>query len=172
MEEIKNVWKKQKKNFTSIIFLVVVIIATALLHFYNSTLSTDIEKIKMNISSYNSNIREVQKDKKIQIYTLLELNDNVIRSYKLMNKIPKYINHLKDIETIYGVKFSWFNLNNMKLNSKIKVISDDKAIAYQKTRDFLKKYRNDPNALFNLEFVNQFEWMDNMQFKVEFTIKG
>jgi hypothetical protein len=60
----------------------------------------------MNISSYNSNIREVQKDKKIQIYTLLELNDNVIRSYKLMNKIPKYINHLKDIETIYGVKFS------------------------------------------------------------------
>jgi hypothetical protein len=45
----------------------------------------------------------------------------------------------------------------MKLNSKIKVISDDKAIAYQKTRDFLKKYRNDPNALFNLEFVNQFE---------------
>jgi hypothetical protein len=26
--------------------------------------------------------------------------------------------------------------------------------------------------LFNLEFVNQFEWMDNMQFKVEFTIKG
>ncbi len=172
MEELNVVTKKQKKNFTSIIFLIVVVVSTLLLHFYNSSIETSIEKIKMEISSYDSNIKEVEKDKKIQIFTLLELNDNVIRGYKLMNKIPKYINHLRYIETKYSVKFTGFSFNNLELSSRIEIISDDKAIAYQKTRDFLKNYRKDPEALFNLWFVNQIEWMDKMKFSVKFKVKG
>ena len=172
IEKTNIAWKKNKNNLKSVVFLIIVIMVTVWLKFYNNSLYEETQKIKTEISSYDSRIKEVQKDKKIQIYTLLELNNSVIRGYKLMNKISTYINHMKYIETKYWVKFSWFGLNDLTINSKVKIISDDKAIAYQKTRDFLKKYRVDPNALFNLKFVNQIEWMDEMKFKVEFDVKG
>jgi hypothetical protein len=43
------------------------------------------------------------------------------------------------------------------LFTNIEIVSDDKAIAYQKTRDFLKNYRTDSKALFDLQFVNTIE---------------
>jgi hypothetical protein len=79
---------------------------TVSLHFYNNNLKDNIAKINSEISSYNSNIKNIEKDKKIQIYSLLQLNNNVIRGYKLMNKIPTYINHLGDIQTKYDIKFT------------------------------------------------------------------
>jgi hypothetical protein len=35
----------------------------------------------------------------------------------------------------------------------------------------LKNYRTDSKALFDLQFVNTIEWMDNMKFKWYFKIK-
>lgn len=171
MEEIINVWKKKKKYMISMIFLVSVLVLTIGLYFYNNMLKSDIAKLKIDITTLDSNIKEVQNNKKIQIYTLLELNDSVIRSYKLMNKVSQYINHLKYIESEYNIKFKWFSLNNLELSTGIEAVSDDNGIAYQKTRDFLKNYKIDKNALFDLEFVNQITWMDNMKFKVNFKIK-
>jgi hypothetical protein len=89
-----------------------------------------------------------------------------------MNKIPTYINHLGDIQTKYDIKFTWFILSDLWLDTIVEVKSDDKAIAYQKARDFIKNYRKDPDALFNLDFINQISWMDNIKFKVHFKIKG
>jgi hypothetical protein len=87
------------------IFLVSVLVLTIGLYFYNNMLKSDIAKLKIDITTLDSNIKEVQNNKKIQIYTLLELNDSVIRSYKLMNKVSQYINHLKYIESEYNIKF-------------------------------------------------------------------
>jgi hypothetical protein len=36
-------------------------------------------------------------------------------------------------------------------------MSDKKSIAYQKTRDFISKYRADTKALFDLGFINSIE---------------
>lgn len=172
MEEVNNVSKKPRKNIASIAFLIAVIVSTFAMHFYNNSLETDIEKVKIEISTIEESIKDVQKDKKLQIYSLLQLNDKVIRWFKLMNKVPMYINHMNDIEVKYDLKFTSFSLSNLELITNIEIISDDKWIAYQKTRDFLKTYRTDPNALFKLDFVNQIQWMDQMKFKVSFQIKG
>lgn len=172
MEEINRISKKPKKNVTSITFLVIVLLSTIIMHLYNISVKNDIEKSKTNISWIETNIKNVKKDKKLQIYSLLQKNKDVINSYKLMNNVTMYINHMNVIQAKYDLLFKWFTLNNWKLFTNIEINSDDKAIAYQKTRDFLKNYRTDKKTLFDLDFVNQIEWMDNMKFKWYFKIKN
>lgn len=172
VEELNVIQKKPKKNMNSIAFLVIVLLSTVLMAFYNSSIKKDIEKIKMDISLIDDSINEVKQDKKLQIFSLLESNDSVINSYKMMNKVTTYINHMNVIQAKYDLKFKWFSLNNWDIVSDIEIVSDDKAIAYQKTRDFLRWYRADSKALFNLDFVNQIEWMDDMKFEAYFKIKN
>ena len=164
-----------KKSLTSYIasitFLGLALLITIVLHFYNNYLWSEIEDIKTDIVSIESNISEVEKDKSLQVYSLLELNKTTINSYEIMNKVTKYINHMNVIKAKYSLEFNWFNLSNWKIITIINIESDNKWIAYQKTRDFINKYRNDSKALFELDFINWVEWMDNMKFKANFNIK-
>jgi hypothetical protein len=52
----------------------------------------------------------VEKDKRLKIYSLLELNKELINLYDKMNDITKYINHMNVIASKYKLKFSGFNL--------------------------------------------------------------
>ena len=167
-----NILKRKKWNFKSMFFLIIVILLTIAMNFYNNSIKNDIENIKSEISVIESSIKDVEKDKKIQIYSLLELNANVIDAYKKNNKITRYINHMNVIQAKYDLVFKWFTFSNWELSTSVEIISDNKAIAYQKTRDFLRDYRRDKKALFDLDFVNQITWMDDMKFKVNFKIKN
>ena len=172
MEEVNVINKKTNSGYkSSIVFLAIVIITTVGLSIYNNFLVSEIKKIQKSITSIESNITEVEKDKNLQIYSLLELNKWVIDSYKVMNNVTKYINHMDVIEDKYQLKFSWFKLSEWKISTSIKTMSDDNWIAYMKTKDFIKNYRNDPNSLFDLDFIKSFEWMDIMKFNVDFKIK-
>ena len=75
---------------------------------YNNYLLSDIETYKADISSIESNISEVESDKNLQIYSLLELNKEVIKSYELMNNVNTYISHMKIIEDKYNLEFTGF----------------------------------------------------------------
>ncbi len=158
-------------HLPSLVFLILVVIFTLTLYFYNNYLVKEIEKVNINISSIESNISEVEKEKSLQVYSLLELNKGYIKEYELMNKVTRYINHMNVIQAKYGLKFTNFNLSNWEIATNVEVVSDDKGIAYQKARDFIKGYRNDDKALFNLDFINGVEWMDNIKFSIIFTIK-
>jgi septal ring factor EnvC (AmiA/AmiB activator) len=106
--EVKNTEVKKAKNNTnknSIIFLVVVLLSTIAMAIYNNSLQKDIEKLKNNISLIETSIKEVESDKKLQIYSLLELNSSVIKSYKSMNNITRYINHMNVIQAKYDLLF-------------------------------------------------------------------
>lgn len=172
MGEINITKKKSISNYiASLSFLVAVIVITITLHFYNSYLSGQINEVKTKITGYESSILEVQKDERLQVYSLLKLNTDVINSYKMMNNVTKYINHMNATALKYNLEFSGFNLINWEVSSIVKIISDNEWIAFQKTRDFIKKYREDPNALFILEPISSFEWTDDITFKVNFKIK-
>ena len=172
MSEINFDTKKTRSTyFTSIVFLIAVIFITICLYFYNNYLFKDIEKIKLNIVNIESSIKEVEKDKNLQVYSLLEINKKVISSYEKMNDISKYINHMNVISWKYNLKFEWFEFSKWELTSNVNIVSDDKWIAYSKTKEFIEKYRNDAKALFDLGFVNSIEWMDDINFKVTFKIK-
>lgn len=171
MEERKSIAKKSMNNVLSISFFVIVLLITWFAHFYNNSLTADIEKLKSNIVKIEWNIKDIKKDRHVQIYSLLEWNKMILHSYSIMNKIPTYINHLNIIQAKYDLKFAWFNLNNWELSSSIEIISDNNGIAFQKTRDFIKNYRLDKKSLFELDFINQIQWMDQMRFNISFKIK-
>lgn len=172
MEDIKVLNEKSRSTyFSSTLFLVVVIVATIVLYFYNNHLKGSIAEIQTSITTIDSNINEVENDKNIQIYRLIQLNKSVIRSYESMNNITKYINHMNVIKGKYNLEFNWFDLSKWVITTNIKTSSNEEWLAYQKTRDFISKYRQDKKALFNLGFVTSVEWMDEIKFKVDFKIK-
>ncbi|MFK7780456.1 MAG: hypothetical protein QM490_04975 [Candidatus Gracilibacteria bacterium] len=172
MGEINLPIKKSVSNYAaSILFLVTIVIITLTLHFYNNHIGDQIDDLKSDINSIESSIAEEQQDKQLQIYTLLELNKETINSYKLMNNVTKYINHMNVIASKYKLEFSGFDLVKGEISSNVKLISDKEGIAFQKTRDFINNYRIDPKALFELQFINSIEGMDDMKFRVNFKIK-
>lgn len=164
----KSVWNYK----LSITFLVVIIIGTVALYLYNNFLWGQLEEIKKTISSYENSIKEIEQDKNLQIYSLLELNKKTIEKYKVMNDISGFINHMNSIGIKYGLKLYWFQLSSEKIETLIKSDSDAKTIAYKKIVDFISTYRADENAKFDLLFVDWVEWwMDEIKFKVNFKIK-
>lgn len=172
MGEINLTTKKSVSNHTaSILFLVAVVVTTAILYFYNNYVWGQIDRLNNSITAIESNISEVEKDKRLQIYSLLELNKKAISSFELMNDVTKYINHMNVIASKYKLEFNSFNLAKWEISSNVKIISDNEWIAFQKTRDFINNYRTDPKALFELKFINSIEWMDDMKFSVNFKIK-
>jgi hypothetical protein len=86
--------------------LLIVISITAGLHFYNHQLDIKIAKLKTTSNSIEVNISEVEKDKSIKIYYLLELNKKLLNSYLKSSKITKYINHMNVIESKYDLELS------------------------------------------------------------------
>jgi hypothetical protein len=111
MGEINLTKKNSISNYiASLSFLVAVIVITITLHFYNSYLSGQIIDIKSKITGYESSIMEVLKDEQLQMYSLLEPNKDVINSYKIMNNVTNYINHMNDIAIKYKLEFTGFNL--------------------------------------------------------------
>lgn len=172
MGEINIAIKNKVSNYTaSIIFLIVVLIITVSLHFYNYYVWNEVEKIKTNISSIDASISSVEKDKRLQVYTLLELNKELISSYEKMNDITKYINHMNVIGSKYKLKFDGFNFAKWEISSTVNIVSDIDWIAFLRTKDFINKYRVDQKALFELKFINSVDWMDDMKFKVNFKVK-
>jgi hypothetical protein len=88
-----------------------------------------------------------------------------------MNNITKFINNLNLLKEKYDLTLEWFDLTNWEIHTDVKVISDEKWFAYYKARDFISKYREDKNALFNLWFVSSFDWMDEIKFNINLKIK-
>ncbi|MDP2396029.1 MAG: hypothetical protein Q8S84_05055 [bacterium] len=107
MEDIKVLSDKSKSTyFSSIVFLVVVVVITVLLYLYNNYLKNNILDIQNTITTVESSINEVENDKNIQIYRLIQLNKEVIASYESMNNITKYINNLNILEREYNLDFT------------------------------------------------------------------
>jgi len=59
----------------------------------------------------------------------------------------------------------------LEIQTEVSSLSDTNRLAYSKVKNFIAKYREDKDSLFNLNFINSFEWMDDIKFKVKFTLK-
>jgi hypothetical protein len=86
--------------------------------------------------------------------------------------ITKYIDHLDVMKEHYNIEVRGFNMWNGTITSKVKFESNDTWIAYKKAARFISDYRNDENALLDLEFISTLAWSENdMKFPVLFTLK-
>ncbi|MBT3727139.1 hypothetical protein HOG21_05705 [bacterium] len=97
---------KRSVNRSSVVFLVIVLLLSFGLYFYNTHLEKEIVGVKGEIIKIESEMKDINDDKKIQIYTLLELNKEVINSYSKNNKVVSFINHLDTVKSKYSLNFN------------------------------------------------------------------
>lgn len=156
-----------------LVFLVLTLLTSLGLFFYNSNVSKSISVSKFEKEKIEKSISDLKnKNNEIQIYNLLMENKSVILELDKRNKVIEYINHLKSISILYSIDFWGFSMRDWVIStSAISKSIDNQSIAYMKVVDFMKKYKIKEDALFDLWFIGSFQWMDTMKFNIEFTLK-
>lgn len=173
MNEANFITNKNRLPFAPIVFLLIVVVITILLFFYNFYLNNKNNEILSNIETRENSIKELNSDPKIQVYSLLESNSYSFFELEKRNKITTYINHLKDLSSEYSLVFDWFNFSDWKLSTLVSSeTTDSTKLWYSKTVDFIREYRKDENSLFDLDFINSFEWSsDSLKYNISLNLK-
>lgn len=167
--------KKMKLPLVPTIFLIFTIVLGLWLFGINYSISSSNEKLQEEINMTNTAIENFRKDKKIQVVELLENYKSDILKYEKNSDLVKYIEHMEEIEKKYKLSFSGFSFSEWEIKSEILVRKIDvkwEDDAYLKVSKFIKNYREDENSLFELKFINSFEWMNDIKFNVNFKIKN
>jgi len=171
MNEVNFITQKKKELFWPLVFLWVVIVLTILLFLFNLRLDYSNNDLDKKIVERINDITALQNDPKIQVYSLIQANKTTIDNLDKRSTITKYISHIQAVSKKYDIIFDWFAISWWNITLQAVINSTDKWIAYVKTRDFIKNYRSEENALFNLDFISSVEWMDSMKFNVVFNLK-
>lgn len=156
------------------IFLATVIVFTIVLFWYNKYLESKNNWISESITDIENKLSNLREDKEIQVYELLDIHRSKMNILEKNSNIVTYMDHLSDLSKRYKISFKWFSMTNWDLKTDIEArrlwsIKTDPA--YIKVKDFIKLYREDKEALFDLDFINSFEWMDNIKFSVNLKVK-
>lgn len=173
MNETNFITNKNKLPFAPIVFLLITVIITISLFFYNYYLNSKNNEILANIESREISIKELNSDTRIQVYSLLEANSYSFFELEKRNKITLYISHLEKISNDYWLRFDWFNFSDWKLTTTVfSETTESSKLGYNKTVDFIREYRKNSDSLFDLEFINSVEWSaDSMKYNISLNLK-
>lgn len=169
--EYKNDQKAYKMMNVSIVLFVLVIILTIWMYFYNKSIITQLEQTNLEISKVSQNIKKVNEDEKVKLYTLIKANNAYLEKYKYLSNIPLFVNKIKEISKIYKISFESFSYNEWQISTQAKVFDDSFSLASVKTKKFLEAFRKQENWIFDLWFISSFNWQDNISFWVKFEVK-
>lgn len=168
-------WEKQinKSNLLYIAywFFSLAIVLTVGLFAYNSYLSKSIESVTNEIAQIDWSISKIQENRSIQVYNLIQENKKVLATLEKKSKVKDFIYHIRSLEIPFGLTFKWFNYTNWNLSMQVLAPFDSNTLASNRVSMFIKAYREDKNAPFELWFVNTFNWFDSMTFSVNFKLK-
>lgn len=152
-------------------FLAVSILIVCGLFWINYYLESKVSSLDVKISNYDNSIKEKQKDRKIQVYNLLKENKKVIEDLDKKSQINKFIYHLRELQNTYWVLFKWFNYTNWVVSMAVYIPFNSDMTSANRASYFIKSYRDDKNSLFDLDFINSFNWFDSMTFNVNLKLK-
>ena len=143
-----------------------IIVFTAGLYWYNSYLTGEINTVENNIKTVLTQIDEVKKDPKLQVFNLLEKHKKVISTLNRNSQIPKIIKSLNEIEDKYGLIFDKIGYANGIITLNSSTSSKRSSEPYRAVSDFIKKYREDKDADFLLPFVSKFTGSSEMKMPI------
>ena len=164
--------QKKDRNFVlSVIFLVIIIIVSALIYgwiWYFSSKNTELTK---DIASVTARVKALEMDKKLQILDLVRINKNTLDTLAKRSQITTYINHLKTISGQYDLRLEWFNFANGNISTKAILKDNEKGLAFIKLATFIDEYRKDKGNPFSLSFINAVNWQDQIEVTLNFKLK-
>ena len=90
----------------TIILFVFSIILTIGLFFYNKSLSTSIDDLNTKITKVTENIKKINEDKKVKLYTLVTTNKSYLDKYKYLSNIPLFLNTILELSKKSKISFN------------------------------------------------------------------
>lgn len=165
---------KQKQTrgiYFALGFLVLVIVGTGALFFYNIHLDAKNTELKQEISQREASIEELRKDKNIEAYYIYNPNKSILDTFTQQSQIPTFIEHTLRTMIRYDITFEDFSYEQGELRLNAIAESTDKGLAYSKIVKFLTEYNVNEASLFELQPIENFAWQDNIQFPVKFAVK-
>jgi hypothetical protein len=154
--EYKNDSKAYKSMKISVVLFVLVLILTIGLYFYNSSIVSKINTLESQISSVETDIKKINEDEKVKLYTLIVSNSKYLERYKYLSKVPEFINNVKEISKNYKVAFDGFSYSDGQISSNASLQDDAVSLASVKTKNFLEYFRKKDENIFSLLFVSSF----------------
>lgn len=166
-----NVEKKRDFLFRfSVGLFIVVLISTASLYFYKSSLEWSLNDVNSEISNLNKSISDLKTDKALQVYNLYNLNKTTIDNEFKKSNVNVYVNYLRLTASKYGLQFNWFNYDTKKLSTTLTSTTDTN-LGYLKLIKFIADYRTTTNDLVDLEFMNSISGSDKITSSLVFDVK-
>ena len=170
-------YKKKKIDsfYLSIWMFIFILLLTWALYFYNLSLEKNISNLDNQIDLKTSALNNLKQDKNVIISKLYFANKNSIEKLNNYSQITTFIRHLYTLRREYNVDFKWFRYNLGKLSTIVIAESDSLWVNYDKTYNFINKYRKDPNAFFSLNLIKSIktanQWVLNI-FDIEMKLKN
>lgn len=168
----KNIWL-----YISVWLFILILALNVWLYFYNNSLLSKVESYNKELTVLENNIKEINNDDKIKLYTLIKTNATFLEKYSYLSKIPEFINNLKKLWNIYKVSFKNFSYSNSIINTSVTAIDDWTSFWYQKSQKLISNFRKNEqskdknNQIFSLDFIDYFEWQNEIKFNINFKIK-
>ena len=95
-----------------IILLVIVILSTIGIYWYNYSLEKENNKIYERLANIEKNIWILNKNENIRVYNLIQKNKKILTKLEKYSQITYFINSMEYIKKQYLLNFKWFNYSN------------------------------------------------------------
>jgi hypothetical protein len=101
--------KRDKGLYLSIAFLLMVVVTTVGMYFYNVMLDNQNTELSNSIIHYDASISDIKKDKRLQVYELLKMNEKTISALAY----AKIVNFISGFRKLDDRKFDLLFINSV-----------------------------------------------------------
>lgn len=165
---------KEPLNYSyicSIILFCFTLCSTLFLSYANKNIVSEVDGYNKKIEERDESLKNLENNEELQVYALLEANKKSLDLLKKRSQIVSYVQHLKWIARAYDLEISWFQMDWWVIRTQVEAKSDDLWVSYKKIVHFMKAYKENKKALFDIEPIKTFRWYDNLRFHIDFRIK-
>ncbi len=155
----------------TIIIFIFSIILTIWLFFYNKSLSTSIDNLNKEVTKVSENIKKINEDKKVKLYTIVTTNKTYLDKYKYLSNIPLFLNTVLELSKKSKITFNWFSYSEWSISTNASSLDDWYSYASSKVKNFVKDFRKGENWILSLDFIQSFSGQDQIEFWLKFKVK-
>ncbi len=163
--------KKSMNFYFALGFLLIVILGTLGLYFYNSNVIRTTSELESEISRIEKSIDEVQSDPLVTIYNVYSQNKKLLDTKALESQIPLFVSHLKKNFIKYWVEAKGFAYTWGEITTSLSNQTTDNGYAFEKVVRFLREYPQDEKALFDINMIESFEGYDRIWYETTFVLR-
>ena len=163
--------KKNNINVMPFTFLILIILSTIWIYSYNYYYELENIKLDEKIAEVTKDIEDINKDKNIQVYNVIEKNTKILNKLDAYSQITKFMDSIAYIEKVYWLKISNFSYSNWMITTEAETYSRISSTPYLSVSRFIEKYRKDDKVAFTLPFISKVTGSDKIKFSLKLKVK-